>query len=455
MRKFIFSISIISLLLILASIITLPVTDALSTGESNLTSPVSPDTKLNISIPIINDNNQKKDVTIVLKHAEKQSGTGSSFFGASPFGSSSNSQKPSSFEYIGLLKSSDYIGDLKPGEKSSANFVIYIEKDTPSGIYHLEITTRYNDFMIVPMTETIGILSISVVNNPIIEITDISNSIITPGDVNDLTIKLKNVGTYPVNDISVEINPVSPSKPESSSIIPEDLSNMFGSTDETEKDLNRTKELISPVGSGNRFYIGKLLPNESKSLNIKLFADYDIMKGVYSLPVTIHSQGVSYEENIPVRVIAGAKLSIPEIETNPKVIIPDDKVTIVATVENNGGDAARSVSVEILDNGYIKGEGNMWNTAYAGTISPQDTGYVIFQVSVVNGAPEHLPFSMKVKYTDDMGDHEIIEKKDINVVYPKEDNSSFSDTRLIGIIAGILVIIVIVGVYLYKRRAKR
>lgn len=445
----------ISLVMILTSMVALPITtDALSTGESNLTNPVSPGTKLDISIPIINDNNQKKDVTIVLKHAEKQSGSSSPFFGSSPFGSSSNSQKPSSFEHIGLMKSSDFIGDLKPGEKSSADFVLYIDKDTPGGIYNLEITARYTDFMVVPMTETIGILSIPVSNNPSIEITGISKGIITPGSVNDLTIDLKNVGTYPQSDVSVEISPISSSQPQPS-IIPEDLTKMFGATDDTKKDLNKTKELISPVGSGNKFYIGDLKPGEYRSLNVKLFADYDITKGVYSLPVTIQSQGVSYQENVPVRVMAGAKLFIPVIETNPRVIIPEDKITIVATVENRGGDAAKSVSVELLDNGYIKGEGNMWNIAYAGTIPAQDTGYVIFQLFVADGAPEQVPLYMKIKYTDDLGLHESIEKEDLTVVYPPEDKSPFDDTALISVIAGILVIIIIVGVYLYKRRAKR
>lgn len=59
MNKFIFSIFTVSLILIL-SIITLPTTNALSIEESNLNGPVAPDTRINISIPIINDNNQKK-----------------------------------------------------------------------------------------------------------------------------------------------------------------------------------------------------------------------------------------------------------------------------------------------------------------------------------------------------------------------------------------------------------
>lgn len=457
MSKVIFSASVISLILILVSIVALPImTDALSAGESNLSNPVSPGTKLDISIPIINDNNQKKDVTIVLKHAEKQSGSSSPFFGSSPFGSSSSSQKPSSFDHIGLLKSSDYIGELRPGEKSSADFVLYIDEDTPSGIYNLEVTAQYTDFMIVPRTETIGTLSIPVANSPSIEITNISKGIITPGSVNDLMIDLKNVGKYPINDVSIKINPIPSSQPESS-IIPKDLTKMLGVSNEKESEVNKTKELISPVGSGNTFYIGNLSPGESRSLNVKLFADYDITKGLYSLPVTIQSQGVSYQENIPVRVIAGANLFIPMIETNPKIIIPEDKITIVATVENRGGDAAKSVSVELLDNGYIKGEGNMWNIAYAGTIPAQDTGYVIFQISVVNGAPEQVPLYMKIKYTDDLGLHESIEKKDITVVYPQEEKSPLKENKtLIGVIIGILVIIiVIIGIYLYKRRAKR
>ncbi|BDC35523.1 MAG: hypothetical protein EF806_00365 [Candidatus Methanoliparum thermophilum] len=452
MNKFIFSIFTVSLILIL-SIITLPTTNALSIEESNLNGPVAPDTRINISIPIINDNNQKKDVTIVLKYAEKQSSSSSPLFGSSPFGYPSNSQKPSSFEHIGLMKSSDFIGDLNRGEKAYANFVIYIDKDAPSGIYNLEVTARYTDFMIVPMTETIGVLSIPVVNNPSINIIGVSKGILTPGSVNNLTIDLKNVGKYPKNDISIKINPMSSSQPEPS-IIPEDLTKILGVTDETEQDLNKTKELISPVGSGNTFYVGDLLPGESRSLNIKLFADYDIKKGVYSLPVTIYAQGISYEENIPVLVMAGAKLSIPVVETNPRVIMPEDKITIVATIENSGGDAARSVSVEILDNGYITGEGNMWNVAYAGIIPAEDSSYVIFQIFVVNGAPEQLPLYMKVKYTDDLGDHEIIEKVELNVVYSQEDDSSYN-TRLIGVIVGILIIIAVLGVYLYKRRAKR
>jgi LPXTG-motif cell wall-anchored protein len=80
----------------------------------------------------------------------------------------------------------------------------------------------------------------------------------------------------------------------------------------------------------------------------------------------------------------------------------------------------------------------------------------LFDVNVTKGAPEELPVAFNVSYTDDMGDHFVIERGEINVV-PTKNTSNTGNTGNTGLISMAILIVpvlLIIGIFYFYRKRK-
>ncbi|VUT25469.1 MAG: hypothetical protein MOIL_01062 [Candidatus Methanolliviera sp. GoM_oil] len=444
------SIPILSLLVLFICAAVIPTVGALSVGEIHFDKmPLSPGDKVNLSIPIINNGDGKRDVVVQLQQA-----TFSCLMGNNTFIISGEIGEHPSSKSIGILDGSDGLGDLRSGEKRIAHFVVYVAPDAVGGIYNLNIKASYRNAF-SSKTEMLGTISIPVESSYII-ISNVSDDVIAPGSANEMTIEIKNVGRNRIKNVVLEVGTISPtsSATPSTSMMPSSIMEMMGGTIPSFGEEEEKVPAISLVGSGNRLYIGDLSPGESRPVEVKLVADPKTKKGLYRLPVTIDHWGGSSSDSIAVRVISRAEISMPEIETSPREVKPNTTATLLVTIENNGGDDARSVRVDILENRYLTGKGS-WNSSYAGTVAPGDAGSAIFQMTVLEGAPEKLPIAMKISYTDDLGEHAIVAKKQISVSQVKEAKSPAERVPILAILIVLVLAVAVLGFYLYRKRAKK
>jgi LPXTG-motif cell wall-anchored protein len=437
------SVPVLVIVLIFVSMMATPVY-ALSLGEVHFDKrPLAPGETTGLSISVTNSGDAKKDVVVRLKHT-MDLGIGGQ----------------ESSKAIGILDGSEGLGDLRHGEREKADFKIFAAPNAEEGIYNLEIKASYRVDGIIDRSgsETLGIISVEVIREPPrVIISKISDKVIAPGSVDEINVELKNAGKSRARDVMLEVAP----SEKSSGTESIDLSSLSGITKmlgislpsfggEAEAGVSG----FSVVGSGSSFYIGDLNPDETCSVDITLAVDPETKKGVYNLPIAVSYLGGSSSSNaIGIRVMSKAELFVPEIETDPVEVKPGETAMLMVTIENIGKNDAKSVRVNLIETEWISATAF---ASYIGTIVPDDEGMALFDVNVTKGAPEELPVAFNVSYTDDMGDHFVIERGEINVV-PTKNTSNTGNTGNTGLISMAILIVpvlLIIGIFYFYRKRK-
>ncbi|MDY6964794.1 MAG: hypothetical protein SVM80_02320 [Halobacteriota archaeon] len=368
---------------------------------------------------------------------------------------------------IGILDGSVGLGILSPRESGKARFTIYAAPDADDGIYNFDINVKYststsNQTTTFTTPTTLTTFTVQVLGEPpYLVISETSDNVIAPGTTKEVSITVKNVGIETADDVFLEINPI-PETEESGTTTSSDLgslSDLLGSSISTSipgmPSLMGSGEENPPpfvvTGSGTRFFVGDLKPGESGEISFKISADSEAKKGVYNLPVTLNRRnGRSTSEYVGVIVSSKAELNIPDIRTDPKEVVPGKSAILSVTVENTGKNDAKSVRVALMKNEYILET----TSNYVGTVSPDEDDTTIFEIVVVDGAPEIIPVTFQISYQDETGHYSFVEKGDINVEpSPTEEvkSESGSSFPILGTVSVILLMSVMIFYFSKKK----
>lgn len=333
-----------------------------------------------------------------------------------------------------LLDDTASLGTIEGGEERAGKFKVHVKPDALEGVYEFDVyvtSTSKEGFTTTTKLED-KILSVKGIPRIILYKTSIGD--IEPGTIKEITLNLKNSGTGMAKDVMLEINPT-----------------YQGATG---------KSPFSIVGSGTKFSLGTLYPDDEAIVKFNLAVDIDASKGVYNLPLTISSQNRnSTTEYLGISVLSKANLAVPDIQTDPREVVPGVPAILMVTVENTGKNDAKSVQVEILENKYIKEKLH----GYIGTIEVDDDDTAMFELTVLPGAPKTLPIVMNVTYQDDTGEHFFIESKDLEVSSgfsgagsrtssTNRTRSSSSNMPVTALV--ILAVGIIIAIYYYKKYKK-
>ena len=360
------------------------------------------------------------------------------------------------------------------------HFKIYVDDNADSGLYDLELVTRYKTegtgfggFYNTTVIEgdgsgllgggyqTITLISVKVTRLSNYLSVTTSDNVFAPGSDGKVTLKLKNVGKGIAKGVIVEVNPIPEDRPNGggSSLIPEEFSSMLGDLGSMTSllgggggasDQVSNVPIFTVVGSGTRFYMGDIGKSESQSTTFTLAVDQSAERGNYNLPITITYDNSKSQttELIGVRVLSKANLVVPETKSDPRNVNPGESATYIVSIENIGKNDAKSVRVDI-GNEYIKGR----MTDYVGTIEAGDEGTGIFDLDISGDLPsgiDSLPITISITYQDDLGTHTFIEKGEISVKDSgvSEENGTSINLAQVGMVFALLCIVSLV---IYKR----
>jgi hypothetical protein len=441
MKKYVIAV----LVLLVMSMIPTPVL-SLSCGEVEFRNmPLTPGEETYLWITVTNYGEEKRDILVRLEHViELGIGRGQGSFNA-----------------IGILDGSAGIRKLASGEQDRVRFKIFAASDADEGIYNLDVEATYTDsgsFRNRSSSETLTRISIQVEEKPPeIVVSSAGSDAIAPGSVEEITLTLLNAGKGTAKDVVLEVNPVVPPEGGSSSgiSIPEEITSLLGISIPSFGGAGEKAPPLSIVGSGSRFSIGDLRPNEKANVSFNLVSDPEIKRGVYNLPITISYRGAhsSSLEYVGIRVLSKAELTVPEIRTDPRTVTPGELANLFVKVENIGNNNAKSARVEIMENEYIEGL-----SKYIGTIGADDDATAIFRLVVKKGAPEELPILVNITYKDDLGEGSIIESGEIKVEptagdsHSQNDNTSGPSVPIPSIAALALLALIVIALIFYRRR---
>lgn len=375
------------------------------TGYSIAPDVVMPGDTATITVSLANTANQAS------KTASSSIGTGSQ---ASQ--SDSVTVPVNAFIESATLKTSDFqiingwyesIGEIGPGQ--SANLTFFVKAPAASGLYFPEIWIRIRNSESVKYPVPVNVNSpYALLKQPSLKVTRSVPEQVSPGSLFDLGVEIENEGQSAAHDLIVTVN---------------------------------TQDHSISSLSSEQFFIRALSPGEKRNLNLSFETDKNIPLGISQFPVTINylsADGTkrSQTAQIGVRIQGKGELGISKYQITPQQPGVGDVISLIVRIENTGTDDAKSVraSVNIPFSGM--------KDAFIGTIEPNNDAPAVFNLKATKSGD--IPYTLKVTFHDDYGDHEISQPLSLSV---DEKNGSWVYLIIL------LLILSGAGLYLYKRRS--
>ncbi len=259
-----------------------------------------------------------------------------------------------------------YIGDLNPNEDFTLNYKINPDQ---AGTCPISISLDYDDLAGNPITEVIS-AGIQVkrydVDFAIIDV----NYTLSPGNVSDVGITLKNIGTTQASDVSVHLTLADPFKP------------------------TKTSES----------YIGMFDGEETKDISFGISVGSEAKLKTYEIPFTIEYFDPSgskhtVEKTLGLQVGGAPELEIA-IDTDESDLFREGitgKVTI--SIVNKGFVDAKFLSMRLLtseDYEILSTE-----KIYVGDASSDDVESVEYKIRVNKDSTGTVPLNLALEYRDD------------------------------------------------------
>jgi hypothetical protein len=296
------------------------------------------------------------------------------------------------------------VGDLSSKTMVLKSFRLKTYDDVLEGDYPLRIyycagncdAKVYNDISL----QFTGSFDVRLVNY------SFSKSTIVPEEEFEVTLSIKNFGTAKARDVSVQIN-------------------------------NSIQGLIPFIftGKANNYYLGDLESDSITSIVFKMLINEELTPGVYSVPVIVNTASQSLNVgNIVLDLSAKSELVIPLVETEPLTSVLGKPLTVIATLENIGPGDAKSV-VAVLEVGSERVSAN-----YIGKVESSDDDVALFDIVQREGKD----FVVRVTYTDDLGEHEVI--KTFSVDYEVVVDTAWLNNLVF------LGVLIVAGFIIYKKK---
>jgi hypothetical protein len=310
------------------------------------------------------------------------------------------------------------IDQIQPHSMVELNFHFKVDPNTESGDYQLKFTIKDNSGTIFSK-----IIPIHVEGNPDLVLTDTqilpvneNNSFseaIVPGREFYLRTVIKNVGTGKAKNIRVMIN------------------------------LNNSSPLV-PLEDNVRF-VENLSTGDSENLSFKLLLGSNANVQPYTIPLWITASNdtetfqIEKAQEIGINVFNRAKIDISSLKFDPGILVKGQQVSMILRLENIGEGEARAVKAKLEG---LEGSGS--TSAFLGRLDKGDDAPAVF--TFVPERAGNQIVTLSVEYEDDLGEHQLREPLNFNVL----GNNSIIPSEVPFFI--LIIPILIIGFMIRKRK---
>lgn len=274
---------------------------------------------------------------------------------------------------VHVLDDAVAIGSVQDwNEMRTAKFKIHVDKSAVEGEYdfHVHITSKGKvDSSSSSTTTTMQEDRVLVVSGtPVIILSNSSVETVAPGSISEVVLEFKNVGTGTARNLYMDI-------------------------DTTMEHLSKA---FSIVGSGTRFPLGSLSPQDEANVKFTLMVDALAQTGVYNIPLKI--SGMNYTTNDYIGIgIAGI--------TDFELSYQDSGGSFLLSVANIGVNPANAVSVTIPAQNNFNIIGS--SSQVIGNLNAGDYTSATFQMAQTGRSD----LKVMIQYTDASGVRRSLEKK--------------------------------------------
>lgn len=326
------------------------------------------------------------------------------------------------------------VAQLKSMDSIVLHYVVRVDENAITGINKVKV--RYQTGISVGTWNTAN-LEVYVQGKNRISVSDVSPMLIEPGEPTSVTFTLKNSGGSPIRDLTFS--------------------------------WKQPSDLILPVGSDNRMYIGSIGIGEQSKAVFTMTTNPDIAPGVYPLTLTLN-----YSDGNTTSTSASQIGMIVGGTTDFDISADGSGGQVSLSISNIGANNANSVTVEIPPQQSLSVTGG--SSVILGNLDKGDYTTATFQIASrasrnatgsfgTGQVTEGQNLTVRVSYTDTTGNRQTVEKQ---VAVPQgifSSSSSSSSTLssrtqssgqgLMYIIIGAAGIAAVVGFFLYRQRKKK
>ena len=319
---------------------------------------------------------------------------------------------PFELRQVNPVKGKATISHLSVGESDTVYFKLHVDENAPSRDYRIDVKVSYDevdedDNEKVTHKEVTKTFPLSVYGVASFEIG--GNFSLIPSKTQTVPIVIKNTGTGTAKEVNLYIGYSLNSVNAGSESVEVSA---YGTTKTQEKTIYYPTAVplsnlpISPVGE-TKFYLGALKPDTTKTINLKLHTNSNLVEGCYQIPAVItwvDEDGTKRAEQITIGayVKGDILLGISNVVTDPKEIKPGTTyVRIDVTITNNGHAEAKDVKLKLIANKPFKDSWSNCNIKDIGNLMPGMAKTVSFYVDVEKYAPaKHYKIPIEISYLD-------------------------------------------------------
>jgi len=313
-----------------------------------------------------------------------------------------------------------HIGIVKAYKTVTVEYKVLIDPKAVDGDKSLTVLVG-EEFPTKQSTFTVSVLS----RTPKIEVIETSTSYLSPGAIESVMLKVKNIGGSIAKDISIKINP---------------------DRTVTAAGLVVEREIVSIGAITN--YIDHLDQGDEANVQMTLAVNQDAELKNYSIPVTIEYYDINGTERsetayLGIKVTADADVDAVVNSITPNAF-PGGTSEIVVDMFNIGLADASYVVVELSGPGVTVAEPRQ----FIGTLEADDFDSFKTEISFAPTVPlGELPLTLKVIYKDDSLE-EIIQEKTLTIAVLNPGQAAGAGFDPVGAVIGLISLALsIVGLY--------
>ncbi len=274
---------------------------------------------------------------------------------------------------VHVLDDSVVIGNIEDwNEMRTAKFKIHVDKSAVEGEYdfHVHIISKGKSdpggSLATTTMQEDRVLVVS--GTPVIILSNSSIETVAPGSMNEVVLKFKNEGTGTARNLYVNIDTA----------------------------MDHLAKAFSIVGSGTKFQLGSLSPQDEAQIRFTLLVDALAQTGVYNIPVKISGVNYSTSDYIGVGIAGNTDFELSYQESGGSLLL---------SVSNIGVNPANAVSVTIPSQNGFSVAGS--SSQVIGNLNAGDYTSANFQISQMGRSD----LKVMIQYTDATGARRSIEKK--------------------------------------------
>lgn len=326
----------------------------------------------------------------------------------------------------------------------TAYFTVNIDGGAKYGTYKVpvRIVTNLGTYMDEVEIKVVGQTILKVDS---VTVDGVSNATVNPGNIFDLTVTLKNSGGNDIKNAKVTLNTNNDNIIPVSSSLSESFTNIRAG---------------SYVRSIFNIAIDKNLAPRNQKMSLTLEFE-DALGNKYT-----------QNEEIGLRIVGQSKLEIGRITSNPSTLQPGADFVLTLKIENIGTADADNVRLQ-LDSKFT---GNP--QAFLGRIEKNDYANGVFYLNT-SQTMGNVPCTLIITYIDSQGEFKTEKEFTLSIgasgstsprgatstqtstgTRPQQSGTPFSRTQgsssipIVPIVAGLVIILAVVGTFIYRKKKK-